>query len=146
VLIVCLTVAFVAGLIAWTYRDLERSRHEARLRIVEHEHRAACLAADFADALQALLTLAPAPAIVGERVTVNTKHGDVFHGIVDAEWTDRVRLVDAHIVTGEGSRLVPGGVVSIPRADEAFRQEHGPADALTPAELNGHGPRLERLP
>jgi hypothetical protein len=132
-MIVCLTVVIVAALVAWTVRDLERQRGEIRLRVAEHDHRSARLAADFAEALGLLAALAPAPAMLGERVTVNTKHGEVFHGIVEQEWSDRVRLVDAQIVTPQGERPVPGGVVSIPKADEAFRQEHGPVTVLRAA-------------
>lgn len=62
----------------------------------------------------------------GSRVTINTLRPDdqTLTGIIDGEWPDRVRLVDAHVVTPSGAQPVPGGVVSIPKANEAWRQEH----------------------
>lgn len=71
-------------------------------------------------------TLRTRPAAHGHRVTINTRRPDdqTLTGIVDGEWADRVRLVDAHVVTATGTQPVPGGIVSIPKTNEAWRQEH----------------------
>lgn len=124
------TIILTVALVVWCVQRVIRDHDQARLRVAEHDRRTASLAADFASALDALRALAPAPALVGHRVTINTKHGEVFHGIIDSEWVDRVRLTDAHMVTPTGKRPVPGGVVSLARADEAFRQEHGQVEPV----------------
>lgn len=107
-----------------------RSVLDARRQVAHLEAEAAAPTRDLAAAVQELRRvadhLAPAPAPIGERITVVTKKPSErsFTGILADEWPDSIRLIDAAILTAEGEQPVPGGVVSILKANEAFRQEH----------------------
>lgn len=67
----------------------------------------------------------PSKPPVGRRVTVNTKRPDdqTIHGVMLAQHTDVVVLVDATYVTSGGETPIPGRV-RVPLANVAWLQEH----------------------
>lgn len=144
VITICLTVLALAGIAARLARDITRDQAYSRLVLADKDRRieiaraeAASATGDLAVAIRELRDVAqlltPAPVLAGRSATIHLKDEQVLHGIVDGEYPDRIRLRDAFVITAQGKRAVPdGGGVSIPRAQEAWRQEHE-------ATANGNG-------
>lgn len=133
---VCLTVLAVAGVAAWLVHELVKDASSTRLVLADKERQAqtdaaaaAAPARELADAVRALHTvadrLAPAPVRVGRPATIHTIGGEhTITGVVLEEFADRTRLTDARYVTANGETPVPGGVATVLKANEAWRQEH----------------------
>lgn len=134
--LVCLTVLALAGIAAWLVHELVKDASSTRLVLADKQRQAATDAAaaaaparELADAVRALHTvadrLAPAPVRVGKPTTIHTIGGEhTITGVLLEEFADRTRLADARYVTAKGETRVPGGVATVLKANEAWRQEH----------------------
>lgn len=135
--LVCLTVLAVTGIAAWLINELVKDASSARLVLAEKDRQAATAAAtagactsELARAMDALQLvgdrLAPAPVRVGKPTTIHTIGGELtLTGFVLEEFADRTRLAEARYVTAQGETPVPGGVATVLKVNEAWRQEHG---------------------
>lgn len=133
---VCLTVLAVAGLAAWLVNELTKDASSTRLALAEKERaiaithaEAAGATSELADAVRALQLvadrLAPAPVRVGKPTTIHTIGGEhTITGVLLEEFADRTRLTDARYVTAQGETPVPGGIATVLKANESWRQEH----------------------
>ena len=144
--IVCATLIALAGITARALLRRDERRAQLQREAAMYDRDAARPVADLAAAVGALesatavlLTTAgtAGPTIVGERATVHTKAPDdrTFFGVVTGDYTDRLVLEDAELVSAEGNFPLPGRQ-ALRRADISWIDLHGhvaAAAALTPA-------------
>ena len=112
---ICLTVLLLALIVAATTLILTRESVEAA-RVARAEAARADVLASHA--------VAVATVRVGRPTTIHTVDGKVLTGVLLEELPDRTRLVDAKYVEGSQVTPVPGGVATVLRSNESWRQDH----------------------
>lgn len=135
-IVVCLTVLAVAAIAAWLIHELVKDATSTRIVLADRDRAAQLAHADSATATSELAgavralqlvadRLTPAPSRVGQPVTIHTHDEAVIAGVVLEEYDDRTRIADAKFVTSAGAQPVPGGVATVLKRNESWRQEHG---------------------
>ena len=152
-LTICVTVLLLARMCLRALVEVRLDATAAQVAVANTRHRAAQLqgqaaaaVSELAGATRALRTTAEAlqqaserraPGRIGQRVTVHTKQPDdhTIHGVIRAEYADRIVLEHAEYVTGSGPRPLPG-VVHVEKREVAWIDSHGDVTAPNPAEAN----------
>jgi hypothetical protein len=126
---ICVTVLCLAAVAAWLIRSNCKDQNAIRRLGVDRQAAAEASTSELADAVRAVRRvaerLAPAPTRTGRPTTIHTHDHLTITGVVLDEYEDRTRLTDARLVTSAGEQPVPGGVATILKANESWRQEHG---------------------
>lgn len=133
--LVCITVLLAIVLLTRSLLEREARRAQTQRETAMHERAAAAPVSELATAVQALTAAAaaldraaetPGPSRIGHRLTVHTKQPDdqTFFGVLTAEYSDRLSLEDAELVTGAGKHPLPGRQ-DIEKRDVSWIDVHG---------------------